>query len=89
MGVKHYFNIPCECTNHPIGALHLLIGIEDGNRVGKCDLCGKINHGPLPQRTINVKKQGWPYYNASTGVTFESESHEKAYCKKNNLTKRE
>lgn len=89
MGIKRYFNAPCECTDSPLGALHLWIGMENGERVGKCDICGKINLKALPQRTMNVKKQGWPYYNASVGVTFESESHEQKYTKEHNLTKRE
>lgn len=59
-------------------------GKMDDQLAWKCQQCGyeSLEYIPKPRR----RKRTWPYYNESTGVTFESESHEQKYVKANNLT---
>lgn len=49
----------------------------------KCARCGHEWLEVSPKKSL--KRMGYPYYNDSCGVTFESESHEKKYVQENNM----
>lgn len=81
--MKYVFH---ACSGTCGKSMHKLLGAGEGNsQVLQCDKCGTTTWREAPARTQSVKKRSWPYYNESAGVGFESESHEKAYVKKNNL----
>lgn len=91
--MARYFLMSCEnpeCPSKKDTVLgdktsHRLIGVEGGEWIGMCESCEQENRRPEAERTVNVKKRSWPYYNDSVGVTFESESHEKQYVKEHKL----
>lgn len=80
----------CYLKNGGRPALHTFQGMkkcETGEAMEQswaCDLCGHEVRQPQPR--VRCHKRTWPYHNDSAGVTFESESHEQAYCKANKLT---
>ena len=90
---KYCVNVHCsstpKCTevDHENRGVTIPEGLTGKHYSLKCKVCGYESLEPLPRHSI--KRHGWPYYNASVGVTFESESHEKKFTKANNLTKRE
>lgn len=80
-------NKDCVCYTEWNGSCsHKLLGTgEGGLQIVQCDKCGATSQREAPALTKGVKKRTYPYYNVSTGQTFESESHEKTYVKANNL----
>lgn len=85
-----------DCGSKPSGKKveHFYAGIKPGAEtpfgkmadelIVQCSHCGYQHLQSISKPRCH--KRTWPYYNASTGVTFESESHEQAYVKKHNLT---
>lgn len=55
--------------------------VNDGRQFTRCTICSKEQH--FNDQTHG--RQRYPYYNGSTGTTFESKSQERDYVKKNNL----
>lgn len=62
---------------------HKLVGSDGGEWIGACELCGMFNRRAAPEQI--AKKQRYPYYNDSTGQTFDSRDDEKKFVKENNL----
>jgi NAD-dependent SIR2 family protein deacetylase len=83
--MARFIQYPCICEKGSLTS-HRVLGIHGEVTIVKCDKCS-VEKTKGTAKANSLKKQGWPYYNDSVGVAFESESHEKHYVKENNLTK--
>lgn len=86
---KYCVNSDCSEAWKSLPVAHTILGTEKKEGMTadwwrlRCPHC-LSEHLEVVPRT-RVKKKSWPYYNSSVGGTFESESHEKDFVKKNNL----
>ena len=58
---------------------------EKGTQALQCEKCHTPNFRVTPETIFGAKRRQFPYYNQSTGTTFESADHEKRYAAENKL----
>jgi len=76
-----------DCPSKGEKESHKMVAGHAGEWTGICQKCGITNSREAPPVTKSAHKWVYPYMHSGTGVTFESESHQKAVEKKMGLEK--
>lgn len=82
--MARYYVHPCVGCGE-LKTMRLMGRGEEDKNILQCESCQMLHEREVA--VVPKKKTTYPYYNASCGMDFESQSHEMKYAKANNLEK--